>query len=54
MSFSVLAPIAFALHYVTLRVSVACGLYYTASPLDIRWRWRQWKHIREMRRRFGI
>jgi hypothetical protein len=45
--------VPFLFHFIGLRVSVAMGRYYTADPLNFRWRLQQWRHIRKMRYRSG-
>ena len=43
-----LEVIPFLFHFIRLRLSVAIGLFYTAEPLGISWRWRQWRYVRKV------
>jgi len=42
--------LSFLNYYIRLRVGIAFGSRYTAEPLGIRWRWKQWNHIQKIRR----
>ena len=43
--------ILFSLYYVKLRLTVLLGIYRTSNPLDIKWRWKNWQYIRDVKRR---
>jgi len=45
-----LDAISFIGYFIKLRLGVALGLYYTAEPLGLAWRWRKWRYIQRVRR----
>jgi hypothetical protein len=38
--------ISFIFYFLRLRLNIVLGQYYTANPIDIRWRWRHWQRIK--------
>ncbi|MDQ3129482.1 MAG: hypothetical protein ACR2IA_02615 [Pyrinomonadaceae bacterium] len=36
--------ILFTLYYSKLQLSVLLGIYKTANPLDLNWRWNHWQY----------
>lgn len=46
-----LEAISFLWYFVRLRLNVALGQYYTANPIDIRWRWRYYQHLQQIEHR---
>ena len=43
--------VAFFLYFVRLRLNLILGQYYTANPVDIRWRWHHWQRIKVLQNR---
>ena len=48
-----LDALLFLLYFLRLRMNIILGQYYTANPVDIRWRWRYWHRQREIQLRRG-
>ena len=42
---------AFLFYFVRLRLNLIFGQYYTANPVDIKWRWRHWQRIKVLQGR---
>ena len=42
---------AFLLYFARLRLNLILGQYYTANPVDIKWRWRHWQRIKVLQNR---
>jgi hypothetical protein len=40
--------VAFFFYFLRLRLSIILGQYYTANPVDIKWRWRHWQQIKAL------
>jgi hypothetical protein len=38
--------VSFLIYFLRLRLNIALGQYYTANPVDIKWRWRHWRQIK--------
>lgn len=42
--------ISFSMYYCKLQVSILLGVYKSAYPLNLRWRWNHWQHKYYMQR----
>lgn len=47
----IIEKIKFLLYYGKLRLTVSLGIYKTANPVDIKWRWKHWENIKQSRRK---
>ena len=43
--------IQFSVYYVRMRSSVRLGMHRTYNPLSVKWRWRHWQIVQDVKDR---